>query len=68
MRMYQFNDTEEQFSLLRIVEETDFTDEEFDRLANLNVGESLGFLSEVIDYATAQAVPYEQAFAITRIQ
>ena len=50
MRLYQFNDSEEQFSLLRIAEETDFTDEEFDRLANLNVGEGMTFDDEVVDY------------------
>ena len=62
MRIYRFNKYfSEDFSLLRIVKETDFTDEEFDRLANLNVGESLPLDPGGVGY-------YQNPFTITRIK
>ena len=63
MRLYQFDDNEEQFSLLRIAEVVNFTEGPFDRLASLNVGESL----EVEDESPDFSLETEQ-FKITRIQ
>lgn len=67
MRIYCFNNTvglnntAKDFSLLRIVEETDFTDEEFDRLASLNVGGEMAFDE---DYTNQ----HHPGFTITRIR